>query len=143
MILPIAIVAFLAAIAIPNVLTAMQRSKQKRTMADIRSLATAIEAYWTDHPQWAPATITGSAAKLAGLLQPVYIKHIPLSDGWSRPLYVSVRTLRDGKEPTVDYMIWSYGRDGKRAPKWEGAFTTFDGDMVYANGTFITFPEGT
>ncbi|HEY3055899.1 MAG TPA: hypothetical protein VGK31_08215 [Thermoanaerobaculia bacterium] len=26
----------------------MQRSKQKRTMADIRTLATALEAYWMD-----------------------------------------------------------------------------------------------
>src|SRR5258708_6474882 len=41
----VAIVGILAAIAIPNLLMAMQRSKQKRTMADIRSVATAVEAY--------------------------------------------------------------------------------------------------
>src|SRR5438105_14359454 len=33
----VAIIGILAAIAIPNLLTAMQRSKQKRTMADMRS----------------------------------------------------------------------------------------------------------
>ena len=32
----VAIIGILAAIAIPNLLTAMQRSKQKRTMADMR-----------------------------------------------------------------------------------------------------------
>ena len=37
----VAIIGILAAIAIPNLLTAMQRSKQKRSMADIRSIATA------------------------------------------------------------------------------------------------------
>src|SRR5213076_3437685 len=44
----VAIIGILAAIAIPNLLTAMQRSKQKRTMADIRSIATAWEARATD-----------------------------------------------------------------------------------------------
>ena len=44
-----AIIGILAAIAIPNLLTAMQRSKQKRTMADMRTVATALEAYGTDH----------------------------------------------------------------------------------------------
>ncbi len=37
----VAIIGILAAIAIPNLLTAMQRSKQKRTMADMRTIATA------------------------------------------------------------------------------------------------------
>src|SRR5260370_8714523 len=43
----VAIIGILAAIAIPNLLTAMQRSKQKRTSADIRTLPTAVEAYPT------------------------------------------------------------------------------------------------
>ena len=45
----VAIVGILAAIAIPNLLTAMQRSKQKRTMADIRTVATAAEAFAVDN----------------------------------------------------------------------------------------------
>src|SRR5438132_10958237 len=40
----VAIIGILAAIAIPNLLTAMQRSKQKRTMADMRTIAPAWEA---------------------------------------------------------------------------------------------------
>ncbi len=45
----VAIIGILAAIAIPNLLTAIQRSKQKRSMADIRSIATAWEARATDN----------------------------------------------------------------------------------------------
>ena len=37
----IAIIGILAAIAIPNLLNAVQRGKQKRTMSDMRALATA------------------------------------------------------------------------------------------------------
>ena len=44
----VAIIGILAAIAIPNLLTAMQRAKQKRSMADMRTIATAWEARATD-----------------------------------------------------------------------------------------------
>src|SRR5258706_13316471 len=41
----VAIAGILAAIAVPNLLTAMQRSKQKRTLADIRTLGAPPGAY--------------------------------------------------------------------------------------------------
>jgi len=45
----VAIIAILAAIAVPNFLEAQMRSKVSRTKADMRSLATAIEAYTVDN----------------------------------------------------------------------------------------------
>ncbi|MBN1478137.1 prepilin-type N-terminal cleavage/methylation domain-containing protein [Candidatus Sumerlaeota bacterium] len=45
----VAIIAILAAIAVPNFLEAQTRAKVSRAKADIRSLATAIEAYRIDH----------------------------------------------------------------------------------------------
>lgn len=45
----VAIIAILAAIAVPNFLEAQIRSKVSRTKADMRSLATAIESYAVDH----------------------------------------------------------------------------------------------
>jgi prepilin-type N-terminal cleavage/methylation domain-containing protein len=50
----VAIIAILAAIAVPNFLEAQTRSKVARTKADMRSLATAIEAYRTDSNKYAP-----------------------------------------------------------------------------------------
>ena len=47
----IAIIGLLAAVAIPNLLNAVQRGKQKRTMADMRALATAIESYAVDNDE--------------------------------------------------------------------------------------------
>jgi prepilin-type N-terminal cleavage/methylation domain-containing protein len=44
----VAIIAILAAIAVPNFLEAQTRSKVSRARADMRSLATAIEAYAVD-----------------------------------------------------------------------------------------------
>ncbi len=45
----VAIIAILAAIAVPNFLEAQTRSKVSRTLADLRTVATAIEAYTVDY----------------------------------------------------------------------------------------------
>ncbi|MEI7634048.1 MAG: prepilin-type N-terminal cleavage/methylation domain-containing protein [bacterium] len=45
----VAIIAILAAIAVPNFLEAQVRSKTARVKADLRTLATAVESYLTDH----------------------------------------------------------------------------------------------
>ena len=45
----VAIIAILAAIAIPNFLAAQTRSKVSRCKADMRSVATALESYYVDN----------------------------------------------------------------------------------------------
>ena len=45
----VAIIAILAAIAVPNFLEAQTRSKVSRTKADMRTMATALEAYAVDY----------------------------------------------------------------------------------------------
>src|SRR5438270_10677446 len=81
-------IGILAAIAIPNLLTAMQRSKQKRTMADMRTIATAWEARATDMNRYNAAgacSIPGTAItsdNLNTFLAPTYVKSFPLKDGW-------------------------------------------------------------
>jgi hypothetical protein len=108
-------------------------------MADIRSIATAIEAYESDHPDWKPARSGGSPARLTSLLQPAYIKQLPVNDGWNRPMHLAVWT---DKDDAPAYRIWSLGKDGKRDAKWGGVIRTFDNDLVYENGSFTQWPEG-
>src|SRR5882757_5819801 len=76
----VAIIGILAAIAIPNLLTAMQRSKQKRTMADMRTIATAWEARATDVNRYnaagATTFITVTFDDLNTYLAPTYIKKL-------------------------------------------------------------------
>ncbi|HUT23612.1 MAG TPA: prepilin-type N-terminal cleavage/methylation domain-containing protein [Sumerlaeia bacterium] len=50
----VAIIAILAAIAVPNFLEAQVRSKVSRVHSDLRSIATAIESYITDYGKPAP-----------------------------------------------------------------------------------------
>lgn len=49
----VAIIAILAAIAVPNFLEAQTRAKNSAARADMRSLATAIESYFVDHNKYA------------------------------------------------------------------------------------------
>src|SRR5215831_16214040 len=89
----IAIIGILAAIAIPNLLNAVQRGKQKRTMSDMRALATAVEAYAVDNNLYPTATCQGGLFTTAGTvvdtasftkLTPTYIAQPPKQDGWGR-----------------------------------------------------------
>jgi prepilin-type N-terminal cleavage/methylation domain-containing protein len=60
----VAIIAILAAIAIPNFLAAQVRSKVSRVRGELRTVATGLESYYVDnnwYPLTAPTT-TGSAA---------------------------------------------------------------------------------
>lgn len=50
----VAIIAILAAIAVPNFLEAQTRAKVTRGHADMRSLATALESYRIDHAKYPP-----------------------------------------------------------------------------------------
>ncbi|MFP4381208.1 MAG: type II secretion system protein [Candidatus Sumerlaeia bacterium] len=58
----VAIIAILAAIAVPNFLEAQTRAKVARVKADLRSLTTALEAYRVDNNNYVPAARGGSSA---------------------------------------------------------------------------------
>ncbi len=55
----VAIIAILAAIAVPNFLEAQVRSKVSRAKADMRSIATALESYYVDSNKYPPHTENG------------------------------------------------------------------------------------
>jgi prepilin-type N-terminal cleavage/methylation domain-containing protein len=58
----VAIIAILAAIAIPNFLEAQVRAKVSRAKADMRTVTNAIESYFVDNNKYAPMThVTGWA----------------------------------------------------------------------------------
>ena len=143
----IAIIGILAAIAIPNLLNALQRGKQKRTMADMRTLATAIESYNADNSTYPTAACPNTIPETTGalnsssftVLRPTYIQP-PFTDGWRNPLHYGV------DQGNYEYNISSFGRDGVQdAPVASlpcGTTTDFNNDIVYSNGTFVQYPDG-
>ena len=144
----VAIIGIIVAIAIPNLLNAIQRAKQRRTMGDIRTTATAIEAYAVDMNRYPPAAAytlptgvtfgTTTMGVMANYISPTYVKSVPLSDGWNSWFLYDIDTVGSA------YGIASFAKDGvetgANAPT--GPTTDFNQDIVYSNGSFLQWPEG-
>ena len=82
----VAIIAILAAIAVPNFLEAQVRAKVSRVKSDLRTLATAIEAYTVDHNKQPLDYSVGRGDRAIsnlppGALQPSGIPHPGYGEG--------------------------------------------------------------
>jgi prepilin-type N-terminal cleavage/methylation domain-containing protein len=139
----VAIIGIIAAIAIPNLLVALQKGKQKATMGDLKSIGTGIESYITD---WAVAPATNPVANGGETwFEPFYIKIAPQADGWGRPWGY------DGQTTNADeYSIWSGGRGSgdpgaiQVPPLTQYICTSladFAWDIVFSNGNFTIGPD--
>ncbi len=73
----VAIIAILAAIAVPNFLEAQTRSKVSRVMADMRSTATAMESYRIDNNNYPPTNRAFGTGTIR--ITPVVRRYIPLT----------------------------------------------------------------
>ncbi|MBZ5640887.1 MAG: type II secretion system protein GspG, partial [Acidobacteriia bacterium] len=136
----VAIIGIIAAIAIPNLLNAIDRGKQKRTMADIRSIGTAVESYAIDNNYYPTAADIGTLKAVGTAVEPIYIKTIPAQDGWRHDFYVA--------STTTGYTLASGGKDGGdlTGVVW-GAFGGgngggFDSPIIFMGGQFAAWPEG-
>jgi general secretion pathway protein G len=135
----VATTGIVAAIAIPNMLNAINRARQKRTMADIRTIGTVMEAFAVDNMAYPETDGWVACSELAGVVSPTYIAQLPAADGWEGPF----SCLSDGRH----YVIVSAGRDRVLASDYGGELETttttdFDADIVYRDGAFVIYPEG-
>jgi hypothetical protein len=137
----------------------LDREAQRRTVADMRNLGTAMFSWLTDQVGAGAAgqsqTETAgkridlgqyariSHAELEKLLVPQYLQSVPEVDGWGHPyeLYLNVKNVLS---PQV-MSLRSPGRDGVFST---GNYTVsgfsperFDEDVVWADGFFVRWPQ--
>jgi type II secretion system protein G len=137
----VAIIGIIAAIAIPNLLNAINRGRQKRSMADLRTIGTAVEAYAVDmafYPTFLAAGVTAGST-IVGNLEPTYVKTVPREDGWRTNFYASSQSRF--------YTLGSAARDKVLSDanliNYPAQITSdMDCDIVYSNGSFVQYPEG-
>ena len=160
----VAIIAILAAIAVPNFLAAQVRSKVTRAKADLRTLATAIEAYSSDHnrppydgePDYAHYGWVNSYVMLT---TPVaYMTTLPVDpfqdDGMPETLRAGHMNYLGGfrRNHSFDYstQYWeNTANNPDRAADWQRAFgnsawksTSAGPDLAFMNeGSFFGFRE--
>lgn len=131
----VAIIGIIAAIAIPNLLNAIHRGRQKRTMADMRTIATAIGTYATDMNFYPRALST--LADFEPYLTPIYLRRMPIKDGWGTVYWATTDASGD------HYSIQSYAKDKLFQLCTVGEETNnFDCDICHLDGMFVQWPEG-
>ncbi len=163
----VAIIGIIAAILIPNLIDALQKAKQKRTVADMRTLGTAWFSWYTDQVSGAAAgaaqtfnwPATGMSTydhdSLVTLLQPSptmnYIQRVPDNDAWGEPYEFVINDVWNDpaelQKITGNVMgVRSLGRDGAEGqlPYVLGPFiaTDYDQDIVWADGYLVRYPGG-
>src|SRR2546428_2174722 len=129
----VAVIGIIAAIAMPNLMNALDKSKQKKTMSDVRTIGVAVEAYATDTSNY-PAGISGWPG-LKTIIDPYFIKAPPDGDGWSNVWDAS--TAANGN----NYTLASYGRDGTPSARGGGATTDINCDIVFSQCRFFLWPQ--
>lgn len=159
-----AIVVALAAVAIAitviatSLHEALERSRWKRTMSDMRTIAIGLEARAEDVGSFTidrPARSTATRAEEFGALQriplrsleralvPRYVLKFPRRDAWGQEFDVRVGAY-DAQGKAMVYAMRSYGSDGRAdAEVYTHRVTTSPAaDIVFANGNFLQFQEG-
>ena len=124
----VAIIGIIAAIAVPQLLNAIQRAKQKRTMADMRSIGESLEIYQIDFNRYPPSMPD---------LNPDYMFNPPANDAWGTPYQYDL----DAQTFQL-YSITSWGRDGGTTTATENPTHRFDDDIIFSMGQFTQWPEG-
>ena len=129
-----AVIGLIAAIAIPNLVNAIQRGRQARTIGDLRGLGNAVAMYQQDYAKFPVVADFAGVAILDDILE-AYMGGYNELDGWQR----SFMYKSDGN----NYTLVSYGMNGVADQPWTlGPIHYFDDDLVINNGVFIQWPEG-
>jgi prepilin-type N-terminal cleavage/methylation domain-containing protein len=163
----VAIIGILAALLIPNAITAIQKAKQKSTMKDINTMSTGCADYITDHGSWAAFTQDGQLTANNEWLQaiaPFYVKILPVGDGWGNGFYVyvgqtavqgngAITSLNSGDVGEDDFVCASAGRDktlegfafDETNPEtgfYEvNSLADFENDLVQWSGSWVRCPR--
>lgn len=118
-----------------------EHARRKVTMADMRTLATALEARASDTNDY-PKVAT--VAELAPFLVPTYVAKLPLKDGWGNSYRYATRPQKEGPS----YRLGSAAKSGQweHESMWDYtklATTQHQDDIVWGDGEFIRYPEAT
>ncbi len=160
LVLVVLIIGLIASIMIPNLIDAIHKAKQRRTMAELRLIGTAWMSWLTDQAGASSAgaqqlyRVGGFRAltygEIYGYLHPsdtfYYMQEIPARDAWGSQLtfYMNTSLLTDSQ-----LLLCAAARDDnyetcdgtKDIPIGPFVATNFDQDIVWADGFLVRWPD--
>lgn len=124
----VAIIGIIAAIGVPMLMDAIDRSKQRRTMGDMRTIVIANGTYHVDNQGFAP--------NLAALVGGEYLQVALPDDGWGNGF------VYNSGGPNYD--LTSLGRDGVAGPAAPNPWVNdpYEPDIIVNDGAFTQAPGG-
>ena len=131
----VAIIGLLASIALPNLMRAMNKAKQARTLADMKAIGNAMESYAVENNTYPKGLTNANAQILSGYVSR-YLQTVPPGDGWTNPWHIDTNA-----QGTV-YTITSYGADGASGTNPGGPTADFNCDIIFTNNAFYQWPQG-
>ena len=127
MIVVVAVLGILLAIVVPALMSAVNRSRQRRSMADMHALAQANGMAQVDSSRYVNALAD---------LQPAYMNPVVTLDAWGNSY---VYTISGNQR---NYTLTSNGRDGAAGPgppvPWFNE--PFEPDIILTDGEFTQMP---
>ena len=125
----VAIIGILAAIAIPNYLDGIEKSRQSRSMAEIRTMVISMQTFSLDFGGYINSSYNGEVAHNwinvfdnngDPILIPDYIQAVPAADGWGNPYFYyggpdgasPNQKLGSGEVTAMKYCVYSLGKGG-------------------------------
>jgi type II secretion system protein G len=156
----VAIIGILAALLIPNAITAIQKAKQKTVMKDIVTISTAVTDFVTDNgttPTSPSGPYTATDAFYVAL-SPFYVKVLPINDQWGTGYQAYCGLACEGVHGATnaggdDFLILSFGRnklddgfDFDASNPEAGLYVVnqmvhFNRDLIMWNGSWIRAPR--
>ncbi len=160
LLLVVLIIGLIASIMIPNLIDALHKAKQRRTMGELRLIGTAWMSWLTDQ---AGASAAGAQqlykvdgfnaleyGEIYGYLHPsdtfFYMQAVPENDAWGSHLtfYLNSNPLTDNQ-----LLLCAAARDNvyetcdgtKDIPIGPFLATDFDQDIVWADGFLVRWPD--
>ena len=133
LLITVALIGIISGVAIVNLQSALDKTKQRQSMAQIRTTASAVEAYFNDVGDLPDNGMT--ASELNDLLSQYVYRTVATVDGWGNDRVYST--------DTVSYTLESYGRDGIDGPAdiTPAQATEYTYDITLSDGRFTHAPE--
>jgi len=118
----------------PEMFGAIERGRQKRTMADMKSIAAELDDY---HSRNGTYPLSPSLSQLKSVLDPQ--TSVPVRDGWGQPYYF--------QSNAAGYTLVSRSRCGRpevadSSDYQKGETIELEADIVIVNGRFFRHPQG-
>jgi type II secretion system protein G len=160
----VAIIGIIAAIAIPNMLDALERSRQKKSTGETKSLAVALQSFSTDYGGYPNNGWTGPIDVVGGTgladagftdvsgshaIIPDYVQAFPVGDGWKTPYQFTgtaaiggaIANPQLGDVVGAHFIIGSFGNDTAASVGGTGADAVNCADFAAMGASWCIAPD--